>query len=76
MTKETETEAKASSKSKKTNTSGKINVIMGILNLLVIASIFLTAAVIYLGTDDLKTWALTVPAVIWAVIKLIVQFIK
>lgn len=50
--------------------------LLGILELFVVASIFLMTAIILLGTDELTKHSITAPAVVWASYKLVQRFSK
>jgi len=75
-TSEDVTEKKTVKKVTKSKTVSTIAVIMGIGNLAVIASIAYSAAVIVLGTEGITPLILITPMVIFALVKLIKQFIK
>lgn len=51
-------------------------VVAALLELFVVASIVYMAAVIYLGTDGLEIKLATAPAVLWAALKTVKQFLK
>lgn len=52
------------------------NGIIGIWKLLVVASIFISTATIFLGTNDYKTWLLALPMVVWALAETFKTFYK
>lgn len=53
-----------------------VNGIIGIWKLLVVGSIFISTATIFLGTNDYKTWSVALPMAVWALLETFKTFYK